>query len=397
MGFFLLIAAGNDSTKATYAAACVADGRPGAAPAPGRGPVARPERRRGVAAVSGVRPLPPHGDVRHRARRKADSGGREGGHVVRVLKPRRVALRGSRPLRRAPQSRAPGLRGGRASLLLLRSRGRILFEETLARYPEMEFAGEPVFVESPFINQLKTLPVRPSPDCTGDSRPLGTSGSRTAARQPVAAGGRANKQVAGRESGAAVSLSPRLGHRRCGSSGPGIAVAEVQRLGVDGHACERRPRLLHRMRWREHRPRLAGDPLQPHNASPAKAAPSSARTTAVTGRMARRVNHPASPGRSSSRGCRSARRRLTLGGRAPPWHCPPPGAVRWRTIAVMNDASAACRFRPAAPRPHARTAASSWRVRAKPTWSMWAWAQHDRLHVLDRSPDGAQRASSCGR
>ena len=35
---------------------------------------------------------------------------------------------------------------------------QILLQETLARYPAMQFAGTPVFVESPFINQLKTLP-----------------------------------------------------------------------------------------------------------------------------------------------------------------------------------------------------------------------------------------------
>ena len=36
-----------------------------------------------------------------------------------------------------------------------------MFEETLARYPEMELAGRPATAWSPaFINQLKTLPVR---------------------------------------------------------------------------------------------------------------------------------------------------------------------------------------------------------------------------------------------
>ncbi len=38
-----------------------------------------------------------------------------------------------------------------------------MFEETLARYPQMELDGKPVMVESAFINQLKTLPVRLSP------------------------------------------------------------------------------------------------------------------------------------------------------------------------------------------------------------------------------------------
>jgi hypothetical protein len=35
-----------------------------------------------------------------------------------------------------------------------------MLEETLARYPAMEIAGEPEHVESPFANQLKSLPVR---------------------------------------------------------------------------------------------------------------------------------------------------------------------------------------------------------------------------------------------
>jgi cytochrome P450 len=37
---------------------------------------------------------------------------------------------------------------------------RILFEETLRRFPTMEMVGQPAFVQSPFLNQLKTLPVR---------------------------------------------------------------------------------------------------------------------------------------------------------------------------------------------------------------------------------------------
>jgi hypothetical protein len=38
-----------------------------------------------------------------------------------------------------------------------------MLEETLARYPHMQLAtgaGAPQYVESPFINQLKLLPVR---------------------------------------------------------------------------------------------------------------------------------------------------------------------------------------------------------------------------------------------
>ncbi|HEY5260517.1 MAG TPA: hypothetical protein VIJ33_00215 [Solirubrobacteraceae bacterium] len=36
-------------------------------------------------------------------------------------------------------------------------------EETLARFPNMEVAGRPLVVESAFLNQLKTLPVRLNP------------------------------------------------------------------------------------------------------------------------------------------------------------------------------------------------------------------------------------------
>ena len=95
-----------------------ADGRPRAARAAARRPLADPGRGRGVAAhVPRLRALPPHRDRRHRAARPEDQGGREGGHVVRVLEPRRDALRGPRPLRPAPQSRAPGVRRRRAALL----------------------------------------------------------------------------------------------------------------------------------------------------------------------------------------------------------------------------------------------------------------------------------------
>jgi cytochrome P450 len=37
---------------------------------------------------------------------------------------------------------------------------QIMLEETLRRYPGMQLDGAPTFVESPFINQLKLLPVR---------------------------------------------------------------------------------------------------------------------------------------------------------------------------------------------------------------------------------------------
>lgn len=68
-------------------------------------------------------------------------------------------------VRRNPEHQAFGA-GGRHFCLgtsLARLELKVLFEETLKRYPAMEIAGRPQFTESMFLNQLKTLPVRLRP------------------------------------------------------------------------------------------------------------------------------------------------------------------------------------------------------------------------------------------
>src|SRR5438094_10633469 len=65
-------------------------------------------------------------------------------------------------VRRDPEHQAFGAGGSHFCLgtALARLELRILFEETLRRFPDIRLAGAPVYVESLFVNQLKTLPVR---------------------------------------------------------------------------------------------------------------------------------------------------------------------------------------------------------------------------------------------
>jgi cholest-4-en-3-one 26-monooxygenase len=63
---------------------------------------------------------------------------------------------------RNPEHQAFGA-GGRHFCLgtaLARLELRLLIEETLKRYPDMELDGEPKYVVSGFVNQLRTLPVK---------------------------------------------------------------------------------------------------------------------------------------------------------------------------------------------------------------------------------------------
>jgi cytochrome P450 len=166
MGFFLLVAAGNDSTKATYCSGM-------------RALMENPDQRRLLlddpslipgAVEESLRMFPAFAHFRRTATRDTDLAGqqiREGDKVVMwYVSSNRDEMRFEDPERfdvtRDAEHQAFGA-GGRHFCLgvaLARLELKILFEETLARYPAMELAGRPLYAESPFINQLKTLPVR---------------------------------------------------------------------------------------------------------------------------------------------------------------------------------------------------------------------------------------------
>ena len=166
MGFFLLVAAGNDSTKATYCSGM-------------RALMADPEQRRLVlddpSLIPGMveeslRMFPAFAHFRRTATRDTELGGqtiREGEKVVMwYVSSNRDETVHEDPhrfdVRRTTEHQAFGA-GGRHFCLgtaLARLELRTLFEETLRRWPEIELDGKPRFVESAFLNQLKTLPVR---------------------------------------------------------------------------------------------------------------------------------------------------------------------------------------------------------------------------------------------
>jgi cytochrome P450 len=166
MGFFLLVAAGNDSTKATYASGM-------------RALMEHPDQRRLLiddpslipgAVEESLRMFPAFAHFRRTATRDVELNGRqikEGEKVVMwYASSNRDETRYEDPdsfdVLRNPEHQAFGA-GGRHFCLgtaLARLELKILFEETLARYPSMEMAGKPKYVESAFLNQLKTLPVK---------------------------------------------------------------------------------------------------------------------------------------------------------------------------------------------------------------------------------------------
>jgi cytochrome P450 len=169
MGFFLLVAAGNDSTKATYCSGM-------------RALMEHPDQRRLLlgdpSLISGaveesLRMFPAFAHFRRTATCDTEVGGqaiKEGEKVVMwYVSSNRDKSRYEDPdrfdVRRNPEHQAFGA-GGRHFCLgaaLARLELNVMFEETLKRYPAMEMAGAPVYAESAFINQLKTLPVRLTP------------------------------------------------------------------------------------------------------------------------------------------------------------------------------------------------------------------------------------------
>ena len=165
MGFFLLMAAGNDSTKATYCSGM-------------RALMENPDQMQLLlddpslvpgAVEESLRMFPAFAHFRRTATCDIELHGqkiREGEKVVMwYVSSNRDETRYEDPdrfdVRRNPEHQAFGA-GGRHFCLgtaLARLELRILLEETLRRYPKISLAGEPSYVESPFINQLKTLPV----------------------------------------------------------------------------------------------------------------------------------------------------------------------------------------------------------------------------------------------
>jgi cytochrome P450 len=166
MGFFLLMAAGNDSTKATYCSAM-------------RALIENPDERQKLlddpslipsAVEEALRMFPAFAHFRRTATKDAELGGqqiRKGDKVVMwyVSSNREEGIYEDPDrfdVTRNPEHQAFGA-GGRHFCLgtaLARLELKVLLEETLARYPAMELAGRPEPVMAQFVNQLRTLPVK---------------------------------------------------------------------------------------------------------------------------------------------------------------------------------------------------------------------------------------------
>ena len=166
MGFFLLMAAGNDSTKATYCSAM-------------RALLENPDQMEILlkdpsvvpsAVEESLRMFPAFAHFRRTATRDTELLGqeiKEGEKVVMwYVSSNRDETRYEDPdrfdVRRNPEHQAFGA-GGRHYCLgtaLARLELKVLIEETLDRFPDMKIEGDPRYIDSGFVNQLRVLPVR---------------------------------------------------------------------------------------------------------------------------------------------------------------------------------------------------------------------------------------------
>ena len=166
MGFFLLIAAGNDSTKATFCSGM-------------RALLEDPHQKQQLledpalipsAVEEALRMFPAFAHFRRTATCDTELHGqkiKEGEKVVMwYVSSNRDESMHEDPDRfdvtRNPEHQAFGA-GGRHFCLgtaLARLELRIMIEETLKRYPDIELDGTPRPAQALFVNQLKTLPVR---------------------------------------------------------------------------------------------------------------------------------------------------------------------------------------------------------------------------------------------
>ncbi|HEX5223879.1 MAG TPA: cytochrome P450 [Solirubrobacteraceae bacterium] len=181
MGFFLLMAAGNDSTKATYCSGMRALME---SPEQLAELAAHPELVPG-AVEEALRMFPAFAHFRRTATKDTELGG------TRIKKGEKVVMwyvssnrdetvyedadrfdihrwtnRGRSPEASVPRARSEHQAfgaGGRHFCLgtaLARLELKVMFEETLARYPHITLDGAPVPAQAMFVNQLKTLPVK---------------------------------------------------------------------------------------------------------------------------------------------------------------------------------------------------------------------------------------------
>ena len=169
MGFFLLMAAGNDSTKSTYSSAVKAL-------------LENPDQKAKLIAnmdlvpstvEESLRMFPAFAHFRRTATKDTEIRGQKIAKGDKVVMWYPAAGRDEDEfenpdefdVERNPTHQSFGA-GGRHFCLgaaLARLELKILLEETFSRYPGMELDGEPTWVMSGFVNQLKTLPVKLGP------------------------------------------------------------------------------------------------------------------------------------------------------------------------------------------------------------------------------------------